>query len=237
MAKPFNELRERLLRAGVAPRHVRRYLTELADHLADLVAEEKRKGRSRSEAESAALDRLGGMEELARAMIEQRQFQSWSARAPWAIFGVAPVLLLALAWLAALFILWTGWGIFLPGTETPFVRINGLAILFFGVGRSIFFGAPILAGWGLGLIAARQRLAAVWPTVGFILMALIGGSAQVHAHRPAIPGGLRHISMSFTLSPSVQRYPWGLFHALVILSLVALPYILWRLQKACFVSP
>src|SRR5438270_12767670 len=32
MAKPFHELRERLLRAGVPPRHVRRYLTELADH-------------------------------------------------------------------------------------------------------------------------------------------------------------------------------------------------------------
>ncbi len=29
MEKPFNELRERLLRAGVAPRHVRRYLSEL----------------------------------------------------------------------------------------------------------------------------------------------------------------------------------------------------------------
>ena len=28
----FPELRERLLRAGIAPRHVRRYLTELTDH-------------------------------------------------------------------------------------------------------------------------------------------------------------------------------------------------------------
>ena len=30
------ELRERLLRGGIARRHVERYLTELSDHLADL---------------------------------------------------------------------------------------------------------------------------------------------------------------------------------------------------------
>src|SRR5438552_10970376 len=90
MAKPFHELRERLLRAGVTPRHVRRYLTELADHLADLRAEEERAGRSRADAESAALVRLGGMDDLAKAMIEQRQFQSWCVRAPWAMLVSLP---------------------------------------------------------------------------------------------------------------------------------------------------
>jgi hypothetical protein len=80
MAKPLNDLRERLLRAGVAPRHVRRYLAGLADHLADLRAEEERAGRSQGEAESAALVRLGGTDDLARAMIERRQFQSLCAR-------------------------------------------------------------------------------------------------------------------------------------------------------------
>ena len=119
MAKPFHELRERLLRAGVAPRHVRRYLTELTDHLADLRAEEERAGRSRADAESAALVRLGGMDDLAKAMIEQRQFRSWSARVPWAVFSLTPLLLLAGAWFVALFILWSGWQIFLPGADTP----------------------------------------------------------------------------------------------------------------------
>jgi len=40
----LRELEERLLRAGVAPRHVRRYVAELRDHLADLRAEEERAG-------------------------------------------------------------------------------------------------------------------------------------------------------------------------------------------------
>src|SRR4029077_16391666 len=112
MAKPFHELRERLLRAGVAPRHVRRYLSELSDHLADLRAEEERAGRNPAEAESVALARLGSMDDLARAMIEQRRFQSLCARAPWAMFGVAPLFLLAGA----------------------------------------YFVAPVLVGWGIGLI-------------------------------------------------------------------------------------
>ena len=53
----FDELRERLLRAGVMRRHVRRYLAELTDHLADLKAEEIQAGRSSTEAEVAAIAR------------------------------------------------------------------------------------------------------------------------------------------------------------------------------------
>jgi hypothetical protein len=229
MSKPFHELRERLLRAGVAPRHVRRYLAELTDHLADLQAEEERVGRSRADAESAALVRLGTMDQLAKAMIEQHQFQSWCIRAPWAMFGLAPLLLLAGTWFAALFILWSGWQTFLPGVETPLgVRVYGLGNLYFQLGRSIYLGAPILVGWGIALIAARQRLKAVWPAVGLILIALLGGTGQVHVNHL---GSLYHVGMGFTFAPNVQGHPYGLLHALVLFSITALPYLLWRLQQ------
>src|SRR5436309_2890927 len=125
MAKPFHELRERLLRAGVAPRHVRRYLKELVDHLTDLRAEEERAGRSRADAESAALLRPGGIDDLATAMTEQRQFQSWCVRAPWAMFGLAPLCLLAGAYFAACVYLGFVWKIVLPGVDTPFVSPTG----------------------------------------------------------------------------------------------------------------
>src|SRR5450631_4055061 len=168
MPKSFHELRERLLRAGVAPRHVRRYLTELGDHFADLRAEEERAGRNGADAESAAIARLGSVEDLSKAMTEQRQFRSLCARAPFAMFGFAPLLFLAGAYFVALFILWSGWKIFLPGTDTPFVRIDGFAGLYFGVGRLLYFTAPILVGWGIALMAARQRLKAVWPAIGLV---------------------------------------------------------------------
>ena len=237
MAKPFHELRERLLRAGVTPRHVRRYLTELADHLADLRAEEERAGRSRADAESAALARLGGVDNLAKAMIEQRQFQSWCVRAPWAMFGLAPLCLLAGTYFVACVYLWFGWKIFLPGADTPFVSptgpIYGIANMYFQAGKFYYFSVPVLVGWAIGLIAARQRLKAVWPTVGLVLIAWMGATSRIHASRTAVPGGLGHISMNFfTLGASGQAISDGLLHALVILTLTVLPYLIWRLQKA-----
>ena len=232
MAKPFHELRERLLRAGVAPRHVRRYLAELSDHLADLTAEEERSGRSRAEAASAALARLGGMDVLAEAMIEKRQLLAWSVRAPWAIFAMVPPIALAGAYFVACAILWSGWKIFLPGTETPFVRIEGFAILYFGIGKLLYFGAPIFIGWFIGLTAARQRFDTAWAAAGLVLMAWMGGTARVHAGRAALSGGARHISMSFALGPSAQDVASGLIHALAILSFTAAPYLIWRFQQA-----
>jgi hypothetical protein len=228
MAKPFHELRERLLRAGVAPRHVQRYLNELTDHLADLRTEEERAGRSPADAESAALNRLGGMDELARAMMERRDVQAWSVRAPWATFGVAPVVLLAMAYFIALFILWSGWKLLLPGTASPFVRVDGFSMFYFGVGRLIYYGAPIFIGWGILVIAARQRLSTLWPTVGLVAIAWIAGTARVHASRSGVPGGIEHVGLHFSLGPSA--------YTVVILSFTALPFLIWRIQKARFLS-
>lgn len=163
---------------------------------------------------------------------DQHHLQSWCVRAPWAMFGLAPLFFLAGTYFVAGLILWSGWEIFLPGTNTPFVRIDGFAIFYFGIGRLLYYGAPILVGWGIGLIAARQSLKAGWPTVGLVLISLIGGTARVHASRTAIPGGVGHISMDFALGPSVQGISHGLFHALAILSLTMVPYMIWRLQKA-----
>ena len=236
MPKLFNELRERLLRSGVAPRHVRRYLKELTDHLTDLRTAEEHAGSSRAEAEAAALVRLGSVNDLAKAMIEQRQFQSWSARVPWAVFACAPIFVLAMAYFTACFILWSGWRMFLPGANTPFIELNGLAIFYFGVGRMIYFGAPIVVGWAIGLVAARQRMKAIWPTLGLAVTAFIGGSARVQAIRPAMPGATGHVGMDFAFWRSAQDFSSGLFHILIFLSLMAMPYVMWRLRRIYFIS-
>jgi hypothetical protein len=230
MPKPFHELREQLLHAGVAPRQVHRYLRELTEHLADLRAQEVQAGRSAADADVAALARLGSMDVLAKAMIDQRQFQSWCARAPFAMFSLTPALFLAAAWIVALFILWSGWHIFLPGADTPFgaghYRLFDLANIYFQVGRSIYIGSPILVGWGIGLVAARQRLKAVWPAVGLLLISVIGGAGQVHVSHPV---GIYHVGMGFTRQAG---YPYGLVHAAILLTITALPYLIWKLQQA-----
>ena len=159
------------------------------------------------------------------------QFQSWCDRAPWVMFGLAPLFLLAAAYLVACLILWSGWRIFLPQSASPFVPLDGYAIAYFGAGRFLYYAAPILIGWAIVLIAAHQDSKAIWPTVGLVLIALTGGTAQVHASRPTVPGGLGHISMDFHLGTSDQVIASGLFRALIILSLTVVPYLLWRLRK------
>ncbi len=238
MLSPFNELQERLLMGGVAPRHVRRYLKELGDHLADLAAEEKSVGLNRQQAESTALARLGSIEELAVAMIEQRQFRAWSSRAPWAAFGLAPLLALGAAWFAALFILWSGWNIFLPGAVTPFGAgpIHGFANIYFQFGKMIYFFAPVFIGWGVALAVARQRLSIGWPTLGLAFLSLAGAAARVHAVHAVLSGGAAQVGISFSIGNSSGDIAQGLLRALVLLSLMALPYLIWRLQRAFYPS-
>lgn len=234
MVKLFHDLRERLLRAGIAPRHVRRYLAELSDHFADLLVEEQRAGLSHTEAASAALARLGGIDELTVAMIAQPRLRSWSARAPWAVFGIGAIFALVLTWLVAFFVLWTGWRIFLPGVDTPFgaSHVSWMGNIYFQFGRMIYFSAPIIIGWCIAAQAARQRLRVTWPIAGLVMIAFAAGTAQVQASRSAIAGGLGHIQVTFALGQPVYGIPASLIHALMIFSLAALPYLLWRWRAA-----
>ena len=180
---------------------------------------------------SALWERISPTPELQRSEISRSfPFPSWLVRAPWAMFGLVPLFLLAGAYFVACLILWSGWRFFLPETDTPFVRIDGFAIFYFGVGRLLYYGAPILIGWGIGFVAAQQRFKAFWPGIGLILMAFLGSMAQVHASRPG-SGGAGRISMGLALGPSERGVPDFLFHSLLILAPTVLPYLLWRLQK------
>jgi hypothetical protein len=226
MPRQFPELRERLLRAGIAPRHVRRYLAELTDHLGDLTAEEQRNGLARSAAESAALARLGDPESLAQAMIRQPQLRAWSARAPWAAFGLAPLVILAAAYAVALAILWTGWQWFLPGADTPFGnRTTGLAYYYFSAGRALYYTAPLLVGWTISVTAARQRIQPPWPVFGFALLAWIDASVRVYASRSS--SGVPHVG----IGPGLHQWYATLVPAAVVFNLLALPYFLVVLRR------
>jgi hypothetical protein len=76
MPKPFDELRERLLRAGIAPRYVRRYLSELADHLADISAERN------ARAAAGRMQNLRRSPGLAGWMISSRRWLSSGSSNP-----------------------------------------------------------------------------------------------------------------------------------------------------------
>lgn len=231
----FNELRERLLRAGVAPRHVRRYLAELNGHLSDLIAEETSAGRNPNDAQAAALSRLGATEQLASAMISRREFQSWSAKMPWAVFGLAPMFLLAAAYFAACFYLWCGWNLFLPGANTPFgsagESVYGLSNLYFQAGKFFYFSAPVLIGCAISLMAARQRLKIWWPAIALALLASMGATAHIQANRVAFEGGLGHIKMSFFGFGGTSLGAFNGIYGFLLFTLSILPYLVWRIRR------
>ncbi|HEX4104819.1 MAG TPA: hypothetical protein VHX92_01180, partial [Rhizomicrobium sp.] len=109
----FERLSERLLAAGIAPRHVRRYVRELRDHFDDVMREEKAGGASRELAETRALSRLGNDEDLAQAMLSKPELRSLTARFPWAVFGIGPIVMLAASLVGALYLEF--WLLHLPG--------------------------------------------------------------------------------------------------------------------------
>jgi len=89
----------------------------------------------------------------------------------------------------------------------------------------IYFLAPVVIGWAIAITAARQRLKLAWPVISLAVIALIAGSAQVNAIRPAAdnPGG---VSMSFYVGAALRNGD-GLLHIVMYFALTAVPYLVW----------
>ena len=101
MPRPdFNQLQGELLRSGISPRHVRRTLLELDDHFEDLVDQAILQGDARRVAETRAMEQLGEMSELSRAVRARPELRSWAYRFPLLALVVYPLICVALLPLA-----------------------------------------------------------------------------------------------------------------------------------------
>lgn len=87
----FDSLAAQLTRAGIAPRHVRRAVTELQDHYADLVDAAIADGISRDEAETQAMSRIGNLEHVSEAYRAQPALRGWAHRWPHVAVAVYPL--------------------------------------------------------------------------------------------------------------------------------------------------
>ncbi len=169
---PFETVAETLLKGGIAPRHVRRYIGELADHLEDLTERQRAAGYDAADANIRARALLGDDRELTAAMLEQKHFQSWTARLPWLVFVPLPFILLTIAMVALTFpIFFVGDGAAhitrltaIPSDWLRTISVTGLAGL-------NMLALPLLAILLL-LLAHRQRLGLLWPLTGIVLLLL-----------------------------------------------------------------
>lgn len=92
----FRQFRAELLRLGISPRHVRRTVCELREHLEDLVAAELESGNSLADARSVAAEEMGDLQKVAAAMQACPELRSWSYRFPRLAMVVYPLTCLAL---------------------------------------------------------------------------------------------------------------------------------------------
>jgi len=191
----FDRLAERLLRAGIAPRHVRRYTRELNDHFDDLVGEEITGGASRALAETRALSRLGSEDNLAAAMLARPELKSLTSRFPWAVFGLGPVLLLTLSIVGGLYLeIWllnhpSGVFTYLAGQPPGPVTAKLATRVFTVYNTLVVYIAPLLFAWAFYWLGSRQRMRPAWIITGVTLICVLGGFQELVFYDKGYVGG------------------------------------------------
>ncbi|MES2293812.1 MAG: hypothetical protein V4527_10990 [Pseudomonadota bacterium] len=219
----FERLSERLLKSGIAPRHVRRYVRELGDHFDDLVREETAGGAARELAETRALYRLGNDDDLAEAMLSRPELRSLAARFPWAVFGLGPIALLALGFAAALAAeigiieLATAYGSAIglkPGPDAArwFTRVllvwNTFAVYF----------APLAFAALLYLVGSRQRMRPAWIVTGVALVCILGGFQNLIFYDTGCRG-CGHLLVQSAFIPPFPHFAEGVARAAMNLAI------------------
>jgi hypothetical protein len=226
VSQRFNALKEELLRAGIAPRHVRCYVAELRDHFDDLVREETAKGLTRNVAEDAARARIGGDDALADVMLSRPELRSVVARFPWAVFGLGPVLMLVLVVSAAILI---EGGIAFLHPAIPRWSVDWARFSFDAVNWLVMYAAPLAIAAVVSVVGINQRVTTGWVVFGLIIISVVGGFHEVGVKWSYVPMHPSELDESFALAPPFPRamIVSGLFRAAINLTLAGVTYLLW----------
>jgi hypothetical protein len=204
VSAPFDALQEELLRAGVAPRHVRRYLCQLSDHLADLTQQQLAAGNDPEDAAIRAHTILGDDAELAAAMKAEPRLRSLSARAPWAVFGLLPpfaALAIMMVPTGLLILISRHFGFLTRHAPPPPEWFQVLAQSV--VTASNILLVPLAAVLFVG-IAFRQRLGLSWPLIATALLLLLFVHSEVSFPLPGHYGN----SLSIGFAPIFLSNAW-----------------------------
>jgi hypothetical protein len=229
----FDNLAETLLKGGIAPRHVRRYLAKLREHLEDLTEQQRTAGYDREDAAIRARARLGGDSELVAAMLEQKQFRSWAARAPWAVFLLLPpvtAIAASMLFIGPLVLLGKHYNFLQMHAPPPPQWFQLLAIDVVAIANLAVM--PLVAAL-FAAIAARQRLKLVWPLAATLLLL----AAFIHSDVNFLPHHKGHLMLGFgsILIPSARKAAvehWPLVTAQYLLTLLPVLWLYRARQRA-----
>jgi len=195
----FDAIQERLLKCGVAPRHVRRYIGELDDHFTQLAAQLHRGGCGIEEARSQARTRLGDDAQLVSAMLELPGIRAWSARAPWLVFSAIPPAMTFVVFLVPLFFV---------RLISPLGGIRGSMLIWLPASYADVAGylvdacnlmvAPAVSAL-FAVMVFRQRLDARWALLAAFSIIMLSPQASTYFSEQTTAGNL---SASFLIDDS-----------------------------------
>jgi hypothetical protein len=223
----FAALAERLLRAGVSPRNTRRTVFELEGHLADLIEEHRARGASSEEARADATARLGSDDELMARVLARPELRSWTYRRPWAAFLVMPILgfaLLFVASLVELVALFEFAKSALGITPSESGVLQGLGDI---IRILILWALPGVVAIAVCVVAARQRIRALWPVMGVLLIGFVGALTNVGMDWPPHEQG----QLSAGIGIGKESLAVSPLRALLTVALALVPFFVWRLTR------
>jgi len=233
----FHGLRIRLLRGGVAPKHVNRTLKELRHHFTDLEHKAMSEGLSQSEAAAFATEQIGDPELIVKEALARPELKSWAHRWPWGIYGVLPVIALALTVVGSILVLVNVLEIAESSSGlSPAAFANAMfdqwwvRALIETWRVSMVYVLPVLFAGVLCVFAAKRDASLLWPTIGVLLVLFLGFCYDLSVVPPAAPdqqaefGAAIGFGVDRVLSIRVLRL-------LVPLVLVLSPYYWWRWKQ------
>ena len=226
---PFENLREALLRMGVAPRHVRRAVLELDGHFRQLVQAGLRRGDGEEVARVAARQLLGTDEALISRYAGMPELRAWCSRRPVVWFTLVPLISFIALFAGTLAIL--GLSAELMTGYLHHVRVSALVSSRIDWAAQLFFlwVLPLSIAAVFAILAYRQRVVLHWPVAGIAIVCCLVSLLNVSL---VLKGGEPPGSMGAGIGISLQSLPRQMAHAGSIMALVVVPWwIVWRRHR------
>lgn len=197
----FDSLSEKLLRSGIAPRYVRRYLRELRDHYDDAIQEELRKGVGQVAAEESATKRLGEPDHLVESALARPELLSWSRRWPWVVYILAPLLLFPVAFVAMILVM-VG---LTPSTELSYPA--PLLEVLKAIRLLNLYALPVITASGFALLARRRGVSRGWAWASITLITFVGALPNLDVYPDAVGAGIGFATrLDFLVEMFLQRW-------------------------------
>lgn len=196
----MHDLGERLLRAGIRPAVVARYLRELADHRDDVENELRATGLDAPAARAVAVERLGSAEVLAAPLLADPRLRTVSHRFP------------LLAWLGLPLLVEAGLVVLTTVAVMLAIDAGAPLSLAEGTATMLLLLAPIAIGWRLIASGRARRAGWRWPVGGALATIILGAALRIEVDTSALalsialpdPGHLA-LAAVFVVCPLVHK--------------------------------